>query len=126
MTFGETRVSVRIHGPRGYVDLEMVADTGATLTTIPAHVARSTGLVSTGSVIVKLADGTKKGISIAQAEVEVRGDKAPVRVLIGSDDQVPLLGLTSLETLGLKVNPVESVLEPAEFTLYVQKLNNPP
>jgi predicted aspartyl protease len=104
----------------------MVADTGATLTTIPAHVARSTGLVSTGSVIVKLADGTKKGISIAQAEVEVRGDKAPVRVLIGSDDQVPLLGLTSLETLGLKVNPVESVLEPAEFTLYVQKLNNPP
>jgi predicted aspartyl protease len=107
------------------VDLEMIADTGATLTTIPAHVARSVGLVSTGSVTVKLADGTKKDVAIAEAGVEVRGDKAPVRVLVGSDEQVPLLGLTPLETLGLKVNPVDRVLEPAEFTLYMQKLNNP-
>jgi predicted aspartyl protease len=43
-----------------------------------------------------------------------------VRLLIGSDDQVALLGLTSLETLGLKVNPVERSLEPAEFTLYAE------
>lgn len=29
-----------------------------------------------------------------------------------------LLSLTSLETLGLKVNPVERTLESSEFTLY--------
>jgi predicted aspartyl protease len=122
---GETRVKVRVHGPKGYVDLEMIANTGATLTKIPAHAARSAGLASTGSVTVKLVDGTKKKITVAEAVVEVRGDKSPARVLIGSDDQVPLLGLTSLETLGLKVNPVERVFEPTEITLYGQKLNNP-
>jgi clan AA aspartic protease len=116
---GETRVMVRIYGPKEHADVEMVADTGATLTTIPQHVARKTGLASRGSVSVRLADGTKRTVAIAQAEVEIRGDRAPVRILIGSDDQVPLLGLTSLETLGLKVNPVERTLEPSEFTLYI-------
>ena len=72
---GETRVKVRIHGPKGYTDLEMVADTGATLTTIPEYVARSAGVVPTGSVTVKLADGTRKSVPVAQAEVEIRGDK---------------------------------------------------
>lgn len=45
----------------------------------------------------------------------------PVRVLIGDRDQVPLLGLTSLETLGLKVNTVERKLERTDFTLYAMK-----
>jgi predicted aspartyl protease len=118
MKMGETWVRVRLHGPKGYAGVEMVANTGATLTTIPEHVARTAGLIPMGSVAVKLADGTRKNVAMAQAEVEIRGDKAPVRVLIGSDDQVPLLGLTSLETLGLKVNPVERRLEPSESTLY--------
>jgi predicted aspartyl protease len=109
---------VLIHGPKGHADVEMIADTGATLTTISESVARSAGILPTGSVTVRLADGTRKMVAIAQAEVEIRGDRAPVRLLIGSGDQVPLLGLTSLETLGLKVNPVERSLEPSEFTLY--------
>jgi predicted aspartyl protease len=120
---GGTRVKVRVHGPKGYADVEMIADAGATLTTIPEGVARAAGLVQTGSAAVKLADGTRKNVAIAQAEVEIRGDRAPVRVLIGSDDQVPLLGLTSLETLGLKVNPVERRLEPSEYTLYALTRN---
>jgi predicted aspartyl protease len=96
----------------------MIADTGATLTTIPESVARTTGILPTGSVTVKLADGSKKTVAIGQAEIEIRGDTTPVRIPVGSDDQVPLLGLTSLESLGLKVNPVERRLEPSEFTLY--------
>lgn len=118
MAVGETRVIVRIHGPKGHADVEMVADTGATLTTISETVADEIGLVSGGRVTVKLADGTRKTVTVADAEVEVRGDRAPVRVLVGPADQVSLLGLTSLETLGLKVNPVERRLEPSEYTLY--------
>jgi predicted aspartyl protease len=118
MEMGETMVKVRVHGPKGYVDVEMIADTGATLTTITESAAKRAGIVSLGSVAVKLADGSREMVAVAQAEVEIRGDRAPVRVLIGSDEQVSLLGLTSLETLGLKVNPVERRLEPSEYTLY--------
>lgn len=43
MKMGETRVAARIHGPKGYEDVEMIADTGATLTMIPESVADSVG-----------------------------------------------------------------------------------
>jgi predicted aspartyl protease len=118
MAMGETRVVVTVHGPKGHADVEMVADTGATLTTIPETVADEIGLIQGGRVTVKLADCSRKIVAIADAEIEFMGDRAPVRVLVGPPDQVSLLGLTSLETLGLKVNPVERRLEPSEFTLY--------
>jgi len=118
MKMGETKVVVRVHGPRGHADVEMVADSGATLTTIPETVAEEVGLVKSGRALVRLADGSRRTVEMADAEVEIRGDRAPVRVLIGPPGQVSLLGLTTLETLGLKVNPVERRLEPSEFTLY--------
>jgi aspartyl protease family protein len=118
MTLGETRVVVRIYGPKGYSDVEMVADTGATLTAIPETIADEIGLVRGGHVVVKFADGTRKAVAVGDAEIEIRGERAPVRVLVGPAGQVSLVGLTSLETLGLKVNPVERRLEPSEFTLY--------
>jgi len=127
MKMGETRLVVRVHGPKGYADVEMVADTGATLTTITKTIADEIGLVPAGRAMVKLADGSRRAVAVADADVEIRGDRAPVRVLIGSADQVSLLGLTSLETLGLKVNPVERTLEPSEFTLYalIRRARNP-
>ena len=118
MEMGETRVKVRVHGSKGYADVDMIADTGATLTTIPESVARAAGILPIGSVAVKLADGSRMMIAIGQADIEIGGDRAPVRVLIGSDEHVSLLGLTSLETLGLKVNPVERSLEPSDYVLY--------
>jgi len=40
MKTGKTRVTVHVHGRRGHADMEMVADTGATLTMIPETVAK--------------------------------------------------------------------------------------
>ena len=115
---GETRVAVRVHGPKGFEDVEMVADTGATLTMIPESVADAVGIARRGSVVVRLADGSTRAVPMGNAEVEIGGDRAPIRVLIGSEG-VALLGLTALETLGLKVNPVERRLEPSVFGQYV-------
>jgi len=117
MKMGETRVMVRMHGPKGYQDVEIVADTGATLTMIPEQVADSLGIVTQGRLTIRLADGRTKAVPMGNAEIEIGGDRAPVRVLIGSED-VALLGLTALETLGLKVNPVDRRVEPAVFSQY--------
>jgi len=114
---GETRVMVRIHGPKGHTDIEMTADTGATLTMIPESVASSVGIVREGSVTVRLADGSTRAVPVSKAEIEISHDRAPIRVLLGPED-VTLLGLTALETLGLKVNPVERRLEPSVFSQY--------
>jgi len=114
---GETKVVVRIHGPNGHADLEMLADTGATLTLVPESVARSVGIRREGSVKVKLADGRIKSLPVGKAEIELRGDRAPIRIIIGSEG-VALLGLTALETLGLKVNTVERRLEPSVYNQF--------
>jgi predicted aspartyl protease len=117
MKMGETRVAVNVYGPTGSANIEMVADTGATLTMIPESVADSIGIVRRGSVMVRLADGTTRRVPVGCAEIEVGGDRAPVRVIIGSEG-VATLGVTALETLGLKVNPVERRLEPSIFSQY--------
>jgi len=114
---GETRAVVRVNGPKGHADLEMVADTGATLTVIPQSFAKSLGITKVGSAKFKLADGRIKPIPVGEAKIELFGDIASVRVVISAEG-VALLGLTALETLGLKVNPVERRLEPSVYNQF--------
>jgi predicted aspartyl protease len=122
MKMGETHVIVKVHGPLGSVDVEMLADTGSTLTKIDESTARGLGIVPTGSALVELADGTDRERGIAEAKVEIMGDSTTVRILIGPDGEEPLLGLTTLESLRLKVNLIKRRLEPAKFIEYSSSL----
>ena len=47
---------VRIHGPVGSVELEMLVDTGATFTKIPESIASEIGLRAEEVIEVKLSD----------------------------------------------------------------------
>ena len=118
MKMGETHVIVRVHGPLGDAEVEMLADTGSTLTKIDESTARKLGIVPTDTAVVELADGTDRKRGLAEAKLEIMGNKATVAILIGPDGEVPLLGLTTLETLRLKVNPIKRRLEPAKFIEY--------
>ncbi|MBI2916946.1 MAG: hypothetical protein HYY01_03045 [Chloroflexi bacterium] len=48
---------------------------------------------------------------LALAEVEIEGVRRPVLVALGSNGERPLVGYTTLEMLGFKVNPVTHHLE---------------
>jgi aspartyl protease family protein len=118
MRLGETRVTVRLQGPAGETELEMLVDTGATITTVPEAVARLLGIQVDEVVDVKLADGTVRQFGMGEAKLELRGLKKTVGLLIVPGGVEPLLGLTALELLRLKVNPVTRELEPAGYKLY--------
>jgi len=118
MKMGVTYVVVKVHGPLGHADVEMLADTGSTLTKIDESTAKRLGILPTGSAVVELADGTDRERGLAHADIEIMGDRATVRILIGPDGEEPLLGLTTLESLRLKVNPLKQRLEPAKFIEY--------
>ena len=118
MKMGETFVTVKLHGPAGAAEVKMLADTGSTLSKIDESTAKKVGIAPTASAIVELADGSERERGIAEAEIEIMGDRATVRILIGPDGEEPLLGLTTLETLRLKVNPVTRRLERAKFIEY--------
>lgn len=118
MKMGETHVVVKVYGPLGAAEVEMLADTGSTLTKIDESTAGRLGIVPTDTATVELADGTDRKRGLAEAKLEIMGDIATVRILIGPDGEEPLLGLTTLESLRLKVNPIERRLEPAKFIEY--------
>lgn len=68
---------------------------------------------------VRAADGRVLEREVAQCELEFNGQIWTVPVMIGGEDETPLLGLTALETFRLKVNPVTQQLEPANVIEYL-------
>jgi predicted aspartyl protease len=117
MKMGETKVTVRVHGTKGHKDLEMLVDTGALYTKLSPSLARELGITPNEVIKVRLADGTSREASLADAVIEYGPSKRAVTVLVGPGDAL-LLGVTTLEALRLKVNPVDGTLEPATPYLY--------
>jgi predicted aspartyl protease len=113
MAMGETRVKVRLHGQSGHADVEMLVDTGALYTMVSPASARQLGIVPNETIQVKLADGSLREAGLADATIEYGTSLRAIPVLVGPGDDL-LLGVTTLETLRLKVNPVTNLLEPVE------------
>lgn len=115
---GETRVTFRIYGPKGFVDLEALADTGVNFTKIPESVAKRLGLEAEEEIYVRLSDGSNRPRGLTEAKVELNGVRRTVPLAIGPDEEEPLLGYTMLEILRFKVNLVTKKLErtvPIEY-----------
>ncbi len=108
---GETRVTVRLYGTKGSRAVEMLVDTGALYTKISTDLAKDLGIVPDEPIKVKLVDGSIREAGLADARIEYGSSRRAIAVLVGPGDDL-LLGVTTLETLRLKVNPVTGVLEP--------------
>ena len=115
---GETRVSIRVYGALGSTEVQTLVDTGATFSKIPRAIIDELGLEARYETPVELGDGRVITRQLALAEIEISGVRRPVLLAISEETETPLLGCTSLETLGFKVNPITSELEktnPIEY-----------
>ena len=108
---GQTLVTLRIYGPLGSAEAEALADTGATFTRVPRSIAESVRLQPAYETPVQLGDGRTITRNLALAEVELEGVRRPVLVAISENGEQPLVGYTTLEALGFKVNTVTHALE---------------
>ena len=118
---GEVRVAIVVENPRTGArseELTALADTGATLTVVPATALHQVGIDPVGTVAVVLADGRRVSRRVGNAVIAIDGESVPCRVLFGEADDAVLLGLTVLEQLGLAVDPVQRRLVPTDFLLY--------
>ena len=95
-------------------EIELLVDTGATHTTIPEDVLVLHGVVRLGTVNVRLADGTSVSKDYGGAILQVDGMLVPTTVLFGTDDDMALLGATTLEQASLAVDPVGKRLVPTQ------------
>lgn len=108
---GEVVARIRVQGPKGSADLEALVDTGATFTKIPVRLASKLGLEAKYETQVELGEGRVIERALAMAEIEMDGVARPVLVTVGEEGEKPLVGYTTLEHLGFKVNPLTRRLE---------------
>jgi predicted aspartyl protease len=108
---GEVRVKFRVYNGERSAELDGFVDTGATFTKIPRSIASEIGLQAKYKVEVMLGDRRTVTRGLALGEVEIEDVKRPVLVAIGGDDEMPIIGYTTLEVLGFKVNSVTGRLE---------------
>jgi len=93
-----------------------LVDTSTILTVVPRRVADELQL----PVIGKRRATTAQGVTELDERigiVEVMGRKAYVHMLVSNDVDIVLIGATTLETLGLEVDPVTGKLK--ETTTYL-------
>ena len=117
---GYTKVKAVIANPLERVkrqEVELLADTGSIYTMLPESLLKSLGISPTSRRRFKLASGEVKEYSTGEAYIEIEGIGATSVVVFGEEGSAPLLGVTTLELLGLQVDPMTGKLKPMELLL---------
>ena len=91
---------------------EFLVDTGASYTVIPKKMADQLGLKPVRSQKFSLADGTTIQRNLSSAIVKLDDNEAATTVVIGQKDDSPILGVITLEGMGLMVDPFKRKLLP--------------
>ncbi len=97
--------------------VEGPVDTGATLTVVPRALAESLRLPITGKRRVRTATGDVL-LDRGRAVVQINGQGEINPVLISDTLDRVLIGVITLETLSLTVDPTTGELSEAETLLY--------
>jgi aspartyl protease family protein len=100
--------------------VRMLVDTGATFSVIPKTLAQAIGVKPRGKpYTVTLADGRRVKCASALVGYRIGKREAPGVILVG-DVAEPLLGVETLEGLGLAVDPRRGRLIPTRgYTIRV-------
>ncbi len=94
-----------------------MVDTGATYSFMPASMMRELGIVPNRTMTFRLANGQAVDYPVGRGVVQVNGYAEVVAICFGPDDVQPLIGIVTLEELGLAVDPVERKLIDLQPTL---------
>ncbi len=119
---GLTYVNGTVTGPAGERLVRFLIDSGASYSLLPHDVWRELGLVRMRSETFYLADNTPitRDISecvIALPRIDDTTRRGHTPVILGEPGDVALLGVVTLENLGLVLNPFDRTLQPMRAML---------
>ena len=97
--------------------VEFLVDSGAIYSLVPGSTLRKLGLRPYREMSFSLADGTTITRKIGDAYFEFDGHRGPAPVIFGEKDDEPLLGATTLESLGLVLDPFKRRLIPMRMIM---------
>lgn len=115
---GITYVPGKVRGPTGKEEeVEFLVDSGAKYTLLPHKSWKSIGLKPERTLTFVLADGTKIKRDISECYITLLQGRTHTPVVLGKRRDEALLGVVTLEELGLVFNPFERSLAPARMML---------
>jgi len=98
-------------------NVKFLVDSGATYSLLPKAVWEAIGLKPKRKLSFTLADGTTVERSVSEAFVIFPQGEAHTPVILGEDGDEALLGVVTLEILGLVLNPFDRTLHPMRMLL---------
>jgi predicted aspartyl protease len=117
---GLTHITARIANPgrpSRTERLRLLVDSGAIYSVVPATILRRLGIRPHGTRSFILADGTEITRPIGDAIFLINGDRGASPVIFGQKGDSALLGMVSLEAVGLLLDPIRRVLRPLPLIL---------
>lgn len=98
-------------------EVDMVVDSGAIYSVVPATVLRSIGVEARRSERFWLADGRSVRRQAGNAWFTIQGSEGISKVIFGRPGDSPLLGMVTLEELGLSLDPLRRTLRPLKLMI---------
>ena len=111
---GLTRVTTKLTSlqePAATYEAVFLVDTGATDSMVPGDELDKIGIRREGKMSYELADGTVKEYPFGLARIEFMGEITAGRVIFGTPECEPLLGVTALESVGIVVDLANKTLK---------------
>jgi clan AA aspartic protease len=117
---GTTEVRVRIESltdPTRVADVDMVVDSGAIYSVVPGEVLRRIGVEPRATHEFGLADGKTVRRAVGDVRYEIDGASGAAPVIFGRRGDASLLGVVTLEALGLSLDPLRRRLRPLKLMI---------
>jgi clan AA aspartic protease len=110
---GTTHLDLRISNPADpsrRFERRLIVDSGAVYTIVPGPLLREIGIEPDRVQRFELADGRVVTREVGSAVYELRKLRAAAPVIFGKRTDVSLLGVVTLEALGLTIDPLRRKL----------------
>ncbi len=112
-----TYVRATVRGPNASHEAEYLVDSGAMYTLLPIDVWQTIGLEPKREETFGLADGTHVTRSVSECHITLPQGETHTPVILGEPGDEALLGVVTLEELGLMVNPFTRQLQRMRMVL---------
>ena len=117
---GMTEVRVRVVNlidATRFADVDMVVDSGAIYSVVPASVLRAIDVEPRETKVFGLANGVSVQRQVGNVLYEISGASGAAPVIFGRRGDSSLLGVVTLEALGLRLDPLKRRLHPLRLMI---------
>lgn len=94
-------------GIKKHVTVSFLVDSGAEYSVVSSQILRKIGVKPYRIIEIVLADGSKLTRRCGDVYFRYLGERAPSPVIFGEENDSPLLGAVTLDSLGFMLDPLQ-------------------